>query len=863
MALQLLTKLFGSSNQRTLKTYWHRVQKINEFESSLESLSDEQLKAKTAEFKEKLQSGIKLDDILPEAFAVVREVSRRVLGLRHFDVQLIGGMTLHDGKVAEMATGEGKTLTATLPAYLNALTGEPVFVVTVNDYLAKRDADWMKPVYNFLGLEVGIIVPDMSPADRHVAYSADIIYATNNELGFDYLRDQMVFRPEDRVQAIRSFAIIDEADSVLIDEARTPLIISGKAEDSSQLYMFMNQLVTNLKQQVEENGPGDFSVDEKQKQAYLTEEGHVNVENMLKQAGVLKEGSLYDAHNMALIHHLLASIRAHNCYRADVDYIVQNGEVVIVDEHTGRTMPGRRWSDGLHQALEAKSGVKIKSENQTLASITFQNYFRLFDKISGMTGTADTEAYEMKEIYDLDVVVIPTNKPNVRIDEADEIYLSQEEKFDAIVRDIKDCQKRGQPALVGTISIESSELLSKRLQKEKITHKVLNAKYHEKEAEIVADAGMPGAVTIATNMAGRGTDIVLGGSLDKHIEPGMTDEQIAAVKADWQKRHDAVVSAGGLRIIGTERHDSRRIDNQLRGRSARQGDPGASKFYLAMDDELMRKFASEKVRALMRRLGVKPGEAISHTWVTNAVARAQGKVEGYYFDIRKQLLEYDNVANDQREVIYLQRAQVVDAKDISENINSMVRTVMTNVFHEFVPQNSMHEMWNIEGLDQVLQREFLLQVPLAEKMQDVSVGADTLLSMIIDAAEQRLADQREVVSEAQFKEIEKSLLLSVLDHHWKEHLSSMDYMRRSIHLRGYAQKDPKQEYKREAFAMFASMLNNIKRETISALFRIQVEAASTEPQDEPDNVVPMDSVSRNQSCPCGSGKKYKACHGRL
>lgn len=899
--MKLLQNIFGSRNQRLLKKYQKNVLKINNFEAEYTNLTLDDIKAKTKDFKNRYQNGESLDQILPEAFALVREVSKRVLNMRHFDVQLIGGMVLHEGKIAEMSTGEGKTLVATLPAYLNALSGKSVHIVTVNDYLARRDAGWMGPLYDALGLTVGVVIPRMNPEVKAQSYAADIVYATNNELGFDYLRNKMAHSLEECVQKELSFAIVDEVDSILIDEARTPLVISGAAEDSSDLYLAMNDIVPNLTQQAVKDGPGDYKIDEKAKQVYLTEQGHQTVEAILVKKGLLDSGkSLYDAANLALLHHLNASLRAHVVFKRDVDYLVHNDEVVIVDEHTGRTMPGRRWGEGLHQAVEAKEKVKIQSENQTLASITFQNFFRLYNKLSGMTGTADTEAYEMQQIYNLEVVVIPTNKPCQRQDHGDEIYLTKEEKFAAIIDEVKDCVKRGQPVLVGTASIETSELLSAMLTKHKIKHQVLNAKQHEKEAQIIAEAGRPGVVTIATNMAGRGTDIVLGGSLDAQIhalnEPSA--EQIEQLKQEWSKKHEQVKQAGGLHILGTERHESRRIDNQLRGRAGRQGDPGSSRFYLSLEDNLMRIFASDKVSALMRRLGVEKGEAITHPWVTKAIENAQRKVEGHNFDIRKQLLEYDNVANDQRKVIYAQRDALLATADISKNIKTMQQEVLEEVFHEFVPPQSIEDQWDIAGLENIYKAEFGLKLPIQEWLDaDSSLHAENLLDKITKQALQIYQDKEEQIGADQMRKLEKSMMLHSLDTHYKDHLAQMDHMRQSVFLRGYAQKDPKQEYKREAFNLFTSMLASIKRQVVGVLYLIElsepedIAAVDAKNQLNEDNVHYIHQeqnalvangdtspdystkgqsvvrggpkVGRNEPCPCNSGKKYKQCCGKI
>lgn len=893
-------KIFGSRNERTIRRMAKAVAQINELESSVLNLTDEQLKGKTAEFKQRYQQGETLDQMLPEVFAVGREAARRTLGLRHFDVQLIGGMVLHEGNVAEMRTGEGKTLVATLPAYLNALTGHGVHVVTVNDYLAKRDSDWMKPVFSFLGLTVGVNLPNMTPEAKQQAYQADITYGTNNEFGFDYLRDNMVFELKEKVQRTLNYAIVDEVDSILIDEARTPLIISGAAEDSSELYIKVNKIIPLLKRQVEEGDDGDFTLDEKQKQAFLTESGHHTVELALVKHGLLTdEDSLYNAKNIALVHHINAALRAHTLFQRDVDYIVQNGEVVIVDEHTGRTMPGRRWSDGLHQAVEAKEGVAIQHENQTLASITFQNYFRQYNKLSGMTGTADTEAYELQQIYNLDVVVIPTNKPMVRKDEADQVYLYQKDKYNAIVQDIKACRERCQPVLVGTTSIETSELLSNLLTKEKIEHQVLNAKFHEKEAHIIAQAGRPGMVTIATNMAGRGTDIVLGGNVDAEIEQlaseQRTPEAIEQLRKAWQARHKQVLDAGGLRIIGSERHESRRIDNQLRGRAGRQGDPGSSRFYLSFEDNLLRIFGAERMTSLMQKFGMEEGEAIEHPIVSRRIEAAQRKVEGHNFDIRKQLLQYDNVANDQRKVIYSHRAEYMEQTDLSDTIGMMRHTVLENVVLQHVPFESMEEEWDLENLDKQLENDFAIKLELTKlQTSDAQLSADIILNKALTAAQSVYHEKEARIGSDTMRHFEKSVLLQCLDNHWREHLAAMDQLRQGIHLRGYAQKDPRQEYKREAFELFTSMLDSMRYDVISILSTITIQDPSDveaideqrradipqtvtyqheaggqaeNSEGEGSNVIPFkrvdQKIGRNEPCPCGSGKKYKQCHGKL
>ena len=903
MVAQLLTKVFGSRNERLVRRYRKSVNQINALEDEFQALSDEQLKAKTGEFRARLEKGEELAGLLPEAFATVREAGRRVLGMRHFDVQLIGGMVLNDGKIAEMRTGEGKTLVATLPVYLNALTGKGVHVITVNDYLAQRDAAWMGKLYGFLGLSTGVIVGGLDNAARRAAYGADITYGTNNEFGFDYLRDNMAFSADDRVQRGLNFAVVDEVDSILIDEARTPLIISGPTGENSEMYLAMNAIVPKLRKQDEEDGPGDYSLDEKTKQAYLTEDGHEHVENLMLEAGLLKEGeSLYDAAHIGLVHHLNAALRAHALYHRDVDYIVRDNQVVIVDEFTGRTMPGRRWSEGLHQAIEAKEGVKIQNENQTLASITFQNYFRLYEKLSGMTGTADTEAFEFQQIYALEVVVIPTNRAIARDDMNDLVFLGMKDKFKAITEDIKWCVENGRPVLVGTTSIEASELLSNALKKDKIKHEVLNAKQHEREAHIVAQAGRPGAVTIATNMAGRGTDIVLGGSLDADLDALGEDPDAAkveAAKAEWQQRHDAVIEAGGLHIIGTERHESRRIDNQLRGRAGRQGDPGSTRFYLSLEDNLMRIFASERVKMLMQRLGMQEGEAIENKWVTKAIENAQRKVEAHNFDIRKHLLEYDDVANDQRKVIYEQRAELLESEDVADSIAAIRHDVIDAAISAHVPVGSMDEQWDIEGLEASLQSDFGLDLPVREWLeQDDSLHEESLRERLLEAAEQAAREKEERLGAPAMRRIEKDIMLQVLDNHWKEHLAAMDYLRQGIGLRGYAQKNPKQEYKREAFEMFEGLLERVKHDVISLLMRIQLPsedqlrefeerqraaqraqemqfqhaeaqsalaAAESEPEQAADQPYRREGqkVGRNDPCWCGSGKKFKQCHGKL
>ncbi|MFH6952462.1 preprotein translocase subunit SecA, partial [Pseudoalteromonas sp. XMcav1-K] len=804
MIANLLTKIFGSRNDRIIKNLRKTVAQINGLEQQYEGLSDEELKAKTAEFRKRYDNGETLDSFLAEAFAVVREASKRVYGMRHFDVQLIGGMVLHQGKISEMRTGEGKTLTATLPAYLHGLTGKGVHVITVNDYLAKRDAETNRALFEFLGLTVGCNVPGMMPQQKKVAYAADITYGTNNEFGFDYLRDNMAFTPDERVQRPLYYAVVDEVDSILIDEARTPLIISGPAEDSSELYQQIDKLVPSLEQQEKEDeegveGDGDFTIDEKAKQVHLTERGQVRVEELLTELGLIDEGdSLYSANNITLLSHVYAALRAHKLYQKDVDYVVKDGEVIIVDEHTGRTMEGRRWSEGLHQAVEAKEGVSIQNENQTLASITFQNYFRLYDVLAGMTGTADTEAFEFQSIYGLETVVIPTNKPMVRDDRADLVYLTQEEKYEAILADIRDCQERGQPVLVGTISIESSEYLSQFLRKEKIKHNVLNAKFHQQEAEIVANAGLAGAVTIATNMAGRGTDIVLGGNWKLEVEQleNPSDEQIAKIKEEWQKRHDAVLEAGGLHIIATERHESRRIDNQLRGRSGRQGDAGSSRFYLSMEDALMRIFAGERMMNMMRKLGMQRGEAIEHPWVNRAIENAQRKVEARNFDIRKQLLEYDDVANDQRRVVYTQRNELLEEGDISETITAIRSDVLNGIIDQYIPPQSLADMWDIAGLEDRLRADFLVEMPLQQWLdEDNKLYEEKLRERIEEGVTAAYKHKEDQVGADVLRHFEKAIMLQTLDQHWKDHLAAMDHLRQGIGLRGYAQKNPKQEYK--------------------------------------------------------------------
>lgn len=900
MIANVLRKVFGTRNDRELKRIGKLVAKINEFESGLAALSDDELAAKTPLFKERLEQGETLTSILPEAFAVVREAGKRTLGLRHFDVQMIGGIALHEGKIAEMRTGEGKTLVATLPAYLNALTGKGVHLVTVNDYLANRDAHWMEPLYRFLGLSVGVIKSGQAGEQKKQAYSADIIYGTNNEFGFDYLRDNMAFSASDRLQRELNFAIVDEVDSILIDEARTPLIISGASSDSSDLYKRINRFVPMLSQGTEEV-PGHYSIDEKQRSIELTEAGHEYVEGLLISEGLLAEGeSLYAATNLNLLHHVHSALKAHALFHKDVEYIVQGGQVVLIDEHTGRTMPGRRLSEGLHQAIEAKEGVQIQSESQTLASTTFQNYFRLYNTLSGMTGTADTEAFEFRQIYGLEVLVIPTNKPMQRKDLNDLVYLTREEKFDAIVEDVLSCIEKGSPVLVGTASVETSEELSARFKQSKIEHKVLNAKYHEQEAEIIAQAGRPGVVTIATNMAGRGTDIVLGGNLEAELAAAgdISDEQHEAIRAAWQERHEAVLAAGGLHILGTERHESRRIDNQLRGRAGRQGDPGLSRFYLSLEDNLMRIFASDRVKNFMQALGMEKGEAIEHRMVTNAIEKAQRKVEGRNFDIRKQLLEYDDVANDQRQIIYQQRNDLLLEDDISETVTAIRADVINDAIDGFIPPMSVEEQWDISGLEKALETDFAIQLPVQQWLdEDNSVDEEAIRERVVAAIQEAYDEKSELVG-PDMRSIEKQVMLQILDQLWKDHLATMDQLRQGIHLRAYAQKNPKQEYKRESFELFQTLLNNLKFEVVKFLSHVQIqrpdeaalieqrrreEAAREKLAFEHAQAAAMDSgegeaepapgaepfvreerkVGRNEPCPCGSGKKYKSCHGKL
>ena len=916
MLNKLITKIVGSRNERLVKKMGRAVAEINVLEDSVKALSDEELKAKTAELRQRHADGESLDKLLPEAFALVREASMRTLGLRHYDVQMIGGMVLHQGKIAEMKTGEGKTLMATLAVYLNTLTGKSAHVVTVNDYLARRDAEWMKPIYTALDLTVGVAIPGMTPAAKRAAYACDVVYATNNELGFDYLRDNMAFSSDQKMQRDRYFAIVDEVDSILIDEARTPLIISGPADETPQLYARINQLVPQLKvakpvnEDAGEVPEGDFTIDEKQKQVYMTEDGMAHVEELMVKSGLLKaDESLYNAQNLNLVHHLNAGLRAHHLFHKDVDYIVREGEVVIVDEFTGRTLAGRRWSEGLHQAIEAKEGVPIQRENQTLASITFQNYFRLYDKLSGMTGTADTEAYEFQSIYGLEVVVIPTAKPMIRDDKDDLVFLKAEAKYKAIIDDIKDCVKRGQPVLVGTTSIETSELLSGLLKKRKIRHEVLNAKQHEREAAIVAQAGRPSAVTIATNMAGRGTDIVLGGSLAAELEElgeDATEEQRQKVKEEWQKRHEQVVEAGGLHIIGTERHESRRIDNQLRGRSGRQGDPGSSRFYLSMEDSLMRIFGDpDRTKALLSRAGMRSGEAIESKLLSRQIERAQRKVEAHNFDIRKNLLEYDDVANDQRKVVYHQRSELMAADEIEDSVAAIREEVVESSVRTHIPPGSLEEQWDIEGLMNELEADYGLAVEVDRWVrEDKTLNDDAIVERCIEESTKAYKNKEGMIGAELMRTVEKQVMLRQLDLHWKEHLAAMDHLRQGIGLRSYAQKNPKQEYKREAFEMFGAMLDRVKHDTISILTRIRVQGeqdlddteerrraaermrfqhaqasalgGAPEPQPQPGQpaagtpaaapppfVREGRKVGRNEPCPCGSGKKFKQCHGKL
>jgi preprotein translocase subunit SecA len=902
MLISTVKKIFGTRNDRELKRMRKVVARISALEEAMQALDDNALRAKTDQFRSRLREGEKLDQLLPEAFAVVREAGVRALGMRHFDVQLVGGMALHDGKIAEMRTGEGKTLVATLPAYLNALPDHSVHLVTVNDYLASRDAAWMGPLYEFLGLTVGVVRSGQNAEDKKAAYGCDVVYGTNNEFGFDYLRDNMAFSMADKSQGKLAFAIVDEVDSILIDEARTPLIISGAIEDSSELYKAINRLIPKLTPEVEEQD-GDFTVDEKQRSIELTESGHEKVEGMLIEAGLLQgDDSLYAATNLGLLHHVHSGLRAHVLFQRDVEYIVQEGQVVLIDEHTGRTMPGRRLSEGLHQAIEAKEGVKIQSESQTLASTTFQNFFRIYDKLAGMTGTADTEAFEFRQIYGLDCVVIPTNAPMRRDDLNDLVYLTREEKFEAIIEDVRSCIGSGAPVLVGTASVETSEELSQAFEKQKIDHKVLNAKYHEQEAEIIAQAGRPGVVTIATNMAGRGTDIVLGGNLEAELasqDDTLDEAARERLTADWQVRHDAVIEAGGLHILGTERHESRRIDNQLRGRSGRQGDPGVSRFYLSLEDNLMRIFASDRVKSFMQALGMERGEAIEHRMVTNAIEKAQRKVEGRNFDIRKQLLEYDDVANDQRQIIYRQRDELLSDDEIGETITAIREDVVNDAVDGFIPPMSVEEQWDISGLEKQLEAEFGLNLPVAKWLdEDDTLHEETLRQRIVGKVQSAYDEKAEGIGPG-MRQLEKQIMLQVLDTLWKEHLQVMDQLRQGIHLRAYANKNPKQEYKRESFALFESLLQRLKYEVVRFLSNVQVqrsdEAAAIEQQRReaaakqkmafehadagsavpeaaeapPQPVAPQPvtraqpKVGRNDPCPCGSGKKYKQCHGAL
>ncbi len=914
MAIPFLTKIFGSRNDRLLKQYRKTVERINALEAGLESLSDDELKAKTQNFRERAAAGESLDDMLPEAFAVVREGSKRVMKMRHFDVQLAGGIALHNGKIAEMRTGEGKTLTSTLPAYLNAIAGKGVHVVTVNDYLASRDAKWMGRLYNFLGLTVGINLPQLPREEKQAAYNADITYGTNNEYGFDYLRDNMVYEAHDRVQRSLNYAIVDEVDSILIDEARTPLIISGQAEDHTATYLAMNQVVPLLTRQEGEADPrtgegiitpGDFTVDEKSHQVFLTEDGHEKAERVLSQMGLIPEGaSLYDPANIALMHHLNAALRAQHLYHRDQHYVVQDGEIIIVDEFTGRLMTGRRWSDGLHQAVEAKEGVQIQAENQTLASITFQNYFRLYNKIGGMTGTADTEAYEFQEIYGLETVVIPPHRKSQRDDQLDRVYKTSQERYNAAIADIRECHERGQPVLVGTTSIENSELIAQLLTQQKLPHQVLNAKQHAREADIVAQAGRPGMITIATNMAGRGTDIVLGGNIEKDVQAIEADEslseaarqdKVAQLREQWKVVHEQVKALGGLRIIATERHESRRIDNQLRGRSGRQGDPGSSRFYLSLDDPLMRIFAGDRVRSIMDRLKMPEGEAIEAGIVTRSIESAQRKVEARNFDIRKQLLEYDDVSNDQRKVIYQQRNDILDAQDMHAQITALREGCFTDLVRQYVPAESVEEQWDLPGLEKVLAEEWGMSLDLQGKVQASSaITDDDLLEMVVAAAHAQFQAKLDQAGAENFVSFERMILLQSIDTHWREHLSALDYLRQGIHLRGYAQKQPKQEYKREAFELFGQLLDAVKNEVTKTLMMVRIDSGDQMQQaaqaieeraehisnvtysapdetGQPQTVAAdlaglqqaFGPVGRNEPCPCGSGKKFKQCHGKL
>jgi len=906
MLSTLFKKFFGSRNERLVKQYSQTVRDINALEPAMQALTDEQLRAKTEEFKQRYQNGESLDKLLPEAFAVVREGGRRALGMRHFDVQLIGGMVLHYGKIAEMRTGEGKTLVGTLPVYLNALAGKGVHVVTVNDYLASRDAAWMGKLYNFLGLSYGVNLSQMPHDEKQQAYAADITYGTNNEFGFDYLRDNMVYTQDERVQRALNFAVVDEVDSILIDEARTPLIISGQAEDSVQLYTAINAVALKLTRQQTEDGEGDYWVDEKSQQVIMSEQGHEHAENLLMEAGLLTAGSLYDAANITLVHHLYASLRAQSLFHRDQHYVVRDGEIVIVDEFTGRMMTGRRWSDGLHQAVEAKEGVAIQKENQTLASITFQNYFRMYSKLAGMTGTADTEAFEFNSIYGLETVVIPTNNPMVRKDMMDKVYRTSGEKYQAVIDDIKDCQTRQQPVLVGTTSIENSELISALLDKENLAHQVLNAKQHEREAHIIAQAGRPNMITIATNMAGRGTDIVLGGNPEADLlaveaDETLTAEQKAArtaeVKAEWQKVHNQILASGGLHIIGTERHESRRVDNQLRGRAGRQGDPGSSRFYLSLEDQLLRIFAGDRVAAIMEKLNMPEGEAIEHPWVTRAIENAQRKVEGRNFDIRKQLLEYDDVANDQRKVIYQQRNELLEAANIEETIIAMRNDVILELIAEHIPPGSLEEQWDVPALEKSLETEVGLTLPIQEWLEkEPDLHEETLTERVMAAAEEAYQAKIALAGADVMHQFERAVMLQSLDNHWREHLAALDHLRQGIHLRSYAQKNPKQEYKREAFELFSNLLTVVKREVTQVTMMVQIKSQAdmeevVEKPTEPENVryqhadyeaaltgenaeegaetkqEPFEragaKIGRNDPCPCGSGKKYKQCHGKL
>jgi preprotein translocase subunit SecA len=909
---KVIRKIIGSRNERQIRRMQKTAESINALEAETRKLPDAGLRARTDDLRARRAAGESLEKLLPEAFATVREAARRTLDMRHFDVQIVGGVALHEGRIAEMRTGEGKTLVATLPAYLNALDGHGVHIVTVNDYLARRDAQWMGHIYEFLGMRTGVVVPGMLPQEKQEAYSADIVYGTNNEYGFDYLRDNMAFMAAERTQGPLHYAIVDEVDSILVDEARTPLIISGPTDENSDLYVRVNRLIPHLKRQEVEDGPGDFSVDEKAKQVYLTEEGHQQVEHLLEEENMLEAGqSLYDANNIVLMHHLMSALRAHALFTLNVDYIVKDGEIVIVDEFTGRTMPGRRWSEGLHQAVEAKEGVPIQNENQTLASITFQNYFRLYDKLAGMTGTADTEAAEFHQIYGLEVIVIPTDAKMIREDHSDLVYLTKDEKFEAILEDIRDCRARGQPALVGTASIDPSEYLSGLLRKESVSHQVLNAKQHAREAEIIVQAGRPGTITIATNMAGRGTDIVLGGNLQAELEhlDGADAAQIEKHRAEWNERHQAVLEAGGLHIIGTERHESRRIDNQLRGRSGRQGDVGSSRFYLSLEDDLMRIFASDRVSAIMQKLGMEKGEAIEHPWVTKAIENAQRKVEGRNFDVRKQLLEYDDVANDQRKEIYALRNELMSEDDVSDRVTQIREDVLSEVIDAHIPPQSLDEQWDVPGLEESLKREFDMQLAVAGWLAtDESLHEETLRQRILDEITAVYEEKKRSAGEDVMRGFEKAVILQVLDAGWKEHLAAMDYLRQGIHLRGYAQKNPKQEYKREAFEMFQSLTGRIKYEVINLVSKVRIRAeadveameaqrrrsapvsafhpmadalaedgAASDPAADPVAAAVADSVGktntpfkrpgrkigRNEPCPCGSGKKYKQCHGRV